>query len=287
MTGAARLLVKTGLDTPVLGSVAAILRRAPDQRVAVSIGWHLGQLAGDRPRVARMRSGSRMAVDLRDYAHRHVFMFGVYEEDVTRFVARISRPGWTVLDVGANAGYYSLLATDLGGAGSRAFAFEPNPRMVDLLRRSAALNPNASVEIVQAACGDHDGHVSLSVSPDPHNTGLTTVRETLEGPQPAQVALLRLDDFCASRKLRPDLIKIDVEGAEADVLYGAERLLRSGCPPHVVCELWAESRDDLVKYMDGLGYVFYEILPDGSLATTSGVADAQWKMVCFRYEVNA
>lgn len=283
VTGVARLLVRIGLDAPLLRASAAVLHRAPGMRVAHSAGWHLGQAAGDRPRVARLRSGSRMVVDVRDYAHRYALLFGVYEEEVTRLITRVSRPGWTVLDVGANAGYFSLLAADLGGRGSRVVAFEPNPHMVELLRRSASLNRCTSLEIVQAACGDHEGQVTLRLSSDPRNTGLSTVRETSGCADRVPVALLRLDEFCASRGLLPDLVKIDVEGAETGVLLGAEALLREGCPAHVVCELWAESRDEMVEYMGGLSYVVHAILPDGSL-TPAGPVQAQWQNVCFRHE---
>jgi len=279
----ARMLVGLRLDTPLLAAAAAVLHRAPSMRVAHSVGWHLGQAAGARTRVARLRSGSRMAVDVRDHAHRHAFLFGLHEEDATRLVARISRPGWTVLDVGANAGYFSLLACDLGGLGSRAVAFEPNPRMVDLLHRSAALNPRAPLEIVAAACGEHDGQAGLYLSPDPHNTGLSRLLESTAGTGDVPVAVVRLDAFCAGRELRPDLIKIYVEGGETGVLFGAEQLLREGHPSHVICELWAASRDELVDFMAGLGYVMHDIRPDGSLGPASAM-QGQWQMVCFRHD---
>lgn len=225
-----------------------------------------------------------MAVDIRDYAHRHAFLFGVYEEDLTRLIVRISRPRWTVLDVGANAGYVSLLAADLGGPGSRVLAFEPNPRMVELLRRSAVLNRRAPLEIVEAACGGHDGQVSLSLSPDLHNTGLSTLAGELTDARRLSVEMVRLDRFCASRGLRPDLVKIDVEGTEAGVLLGAEGLLREGLPPFVVCELWPATRDDVVGYMADMGYTVHSIRSDGTLAPVGAVAGAPWENVCFRHQ---
>lgn len=282
----ARATVRCHLDRPALQAVVAVLRRRPRQRVAGSLGWHLGQAAEGTPRVARLRSGGRVAVDIRDYAHRHILLFGVYEEEVTRLVHRIGRPGWTVVDVGANAGYFSLLAADVGGPTSSVVAFEPNPRMGDLLRETVALNPGARVETVAAACGEHDGSATLSLSPEVRNTGLSTLRPSLTGAEELTVPLVRLDGFCEQRGLEPDLIKIDVEGAEHDVLLGAEGLLRSAPPRHVICEVWPDSRRDLFAYMAQLGYRPFDIEPDGGLVA-SDVGAPEWCNICFAYDGQA
>ena len=195
---------------------------------------------------------------------------------------RLARPGWTVVDVGANAGYHSLLAADLGGEGSQIVAFEPGARMRELLRRSLALNADRSVELVAAACWDEDAMVSFSVSDDPRNTGLSSTSAQFADAGGAAVPGVRLDRWCAERALRPELVKIDVEGAELHVLRGAEGLLRGAPPAHIVCELWPASRAAAVELMSAHGYRAHGIASDGSL--TASPEDSQaWVDVCFRH----
>jgi len=207
-------------------------------------------------------------------------LFGVYEEEVTRLFHQLSSPAWTVLDVGANVGYFSLVAAEAGGIGARIFAFEPNPQMATLLRRTLALNGRSQVELVAAACGERDDKVELHLSPDPHNTGLSTVRH-LAGTKRLTVNELRLDTFCAEHDVEPDLIKIDVEGAEDSVLRGAEGLLRRGIPKHVICEVWEATRSEVVSYMADLGYTAHAISPGG---TSGSAEDGITSNVYFRHD---
>ncbi len=278
----ARLTVRARLDGPLIDLCAGVLHRAPGVRAARSLGWHLGQAAGPQPRIARLRSGSRMLVDVRDYAHRSAYLYGVYEEEVTRLLHRVATPGWTVLDVGANVGYFALLAADAGGAESDVIAFEPNPHMRDLLEQTVRLN-QAQITIVPAACGERSGSIALHLSPDARNSGLSTVLDHIENAVRLTVPLLRLDEFCAERGTVPDLVKVDVEGAEEMVLRGAERLLRDGTPKHVICEVWSRSREPVMSYMRSLGYVGHGIRADGSLGP-AGATDGTWDNICFRYE---
>jgi FkbM family methyltransferase len=274
----ARVLVALRLDGPALELAARVLHRWPGSRVAAAVGWHLGQRARGTTRVARLRSGSRLAVDLRDYAHRHAFLFGVYEEQITALMTRVAHPGWTVVDVGANAGYHTMLASDVGRPGARVVAFEPHPEIGELLRQTLALNPGANAELVASACSDHDGSISFIPSSDPRNTGVSSVREG--DPSGIAVPCVRLDGFCEERGLEPDLIKIDVEGAEAAVLRGAASLLRDNPPRHIICEVWPDSRDELFAFMAALGYEPRGIAADGAL-TEAPEAGTEWCDVCF------
>lgn len=280
----AQLLVRIGLDGLLLDVCAGVLHRAPQVRVARSLGWRVGQSTGDGSRIARLRGGGRMLVDPRDYAHLAAFLYGVYEEDITRLMYHVATPGWTVLDVGANAGYFAVVTADAGGPDSKVVAFEPNPQIRELLERTVTLNSQAAITIVAAACGDTSGSVDLHLSPDPRNSGLSTVLDTLDEAVRITVPLLRLDEYCAERGIEADLIKIDVEGAEEMVLRGAEGLLRGDHPPkHVICEVWPRSREALIDYMGALGYAAYGIRSDGRLTDLDG-DDGPWENICLRHE---
>ena len=280
----AHALVRARADGPALRIAAAAIRRGSrGRRIAQWLGWHLGENAGSTPRIARLRSGSRMLVDVRDYAHRHILLNGTYEDDLSALFARLARPGWTVLDVGANAGYFSLLAADLGGSASRIVAFEPQRPLAALMRRTLALQPDAPIELVEAACGDHDGVARLASPDDPRNTGLATLAAGRSSDEGIEVELVRLDRFCAAHDLLPDLVKIDVEGAEQRVLCGMDELLSRGVPRCVVCEVWCETRAAVIDYMQAHGYRARAIGQDGSLRPAVS-AERRWSNVCFQRE---
>jgi len=205
----------------------------------------------------------------RDYGHRYIYFRGEWEEPTTTFLRSVARPGWTFLDVGANAGYFSLLARDLGGPTSTVHAFEPNPEVGDLLARSAAELGDRAVTLVRAAVGDHLGEVELHVSVDPGNSGLSSVRtDVLSESRRLAVDMVTLDDHCSTNGLVPDVIKIDVEGCEAQVLGGAERLLDTGVVRYVICEFEPIRApvEPLIALLGEHGYVARAITPTGGLS---------------------
>jgi FkbM family methyltransferase len=268
-------------DLALMIATRSIRRGGRAIRAAGWLGWHLGEAAGPTSRVASLQSGSRMVVDIRDYAHRHILLHGEYESQLTALFGRLARPGWTVLDVGANAGYFSLLARDLGGPRSRVVAFEPQKRVASMLRRTVDLNGARNLELVEAACGDQDGRVALATPSDPRNTGLATLRAgQVPGTTTATVPILRIDRFCAERRLAPDLMKIDVEGTEDAVLRGSAGLLTDGLPRYVVCEVWPQTREAVIDFMASHGYRSWGIGADGSLRPLSEPT-AGWTNVCF------
>jgi FkbM family methyltransferase len=118
-------------------------------------------------------------------------------------------------DVGANVGFYTLLFAELVGAGGRVFAFEPAPRNVQMLRRHVEMNRCQNVRIFPCALGNIDGETGFDPGPD-------TLTGHLAAGGPLKVSCSRADTLLAEGQLEaPDVIKIDVEGAEADVLRGA------------------------------------------------------------------
>jgi FkbM family methyltransferase len=185
----------------------------------------------------RIETGSPIWLDVRDPAHREILWSGCIERGVSLVARRAIEPGWAVIDVGANAGFYSLLAADRGAT---VIAYEPNPRTAALLARSAA---HTRVEVVRAACGSTAGATTLYFSPDPGKAGFATVRPEMRWQDDVgawrgvSVRTVVLDEECEQRELRPQLVKIDAEGAELDVIRGMERLLAARVPEMLLCEV--------------------------------------------------
>jgi FkbM family methyltransferase len=149
---------------------------------------------------------------------------GVYEkEKQTAFIAAI-RPNAIVYDVGANVGFYTLLASVRAGAGGRIVAFEPLPRNLQILRRHVALNRAVNVDIFAGAVTDRPGVARFVNSSIPEMARLSDHGEI-------EVQTFQLDEMIeAGRIAPPDILKIDVEGAEFGVLQGAQRMLTRSRP---------------------------------------------------------
>jgi FkbM family methyltransferase len=235
---------------------------------------------GER-RLGRLRTGARIALNLEDYAHHHVYFFGTYELPITRFLQRVVEPGWTVLDVGANAGYYSLLAHDITHGKVTVHAFEPNPSMAKLLESSVDLNcAGDEITVVRAGCGSEAGRRQLHLSPECTNTGRSTfLRETFPESELVPVDVIRLDEYCVERDLSPDLVKIDVEGFEHEVVGGMEALLEAGFPRYLICELAERpgrpSPQRLIEYLADRGWRAMDLDADGNLEPLTLRTDVQ------------
>jgi FkbM family methyltransferase len=133
------------------------------------------------------------------------------------------RPGDAVLDVGANVGFYSLLASRLVGDGGRVFAFEPLPRNLFYLRRHLDLNGAGNVAVHAVAVAEATGSEFLDVQGDPSMASFSE--------RGLAVPTVSLDQFFdAASAPPPSFVKIDVEGAESRVLRGAKRTLRVNHP---------------------------------------------------------
>lgn len=150
----------------------------------------------------------------------HGCWLGSYESEKQKMVVETVSPGMVCWDVGAHVGFYTLLLAELAGPGGKAFAFEPFPRSVELLRRHVGMNGYENVRILPFALGDFDGEARFEPGPS-SSMGRVVPEGTLT------VACRRADNLLATGEIEaPDLIKIDVEGAEADVLRGARQAMQ-------------------------------------------------------------
>lgn len=182
----------------------------------------------------------------------HACWLGTYEREKLRYISTFVRPGMTVFDVGAHAGYYTLALARLVGSGGMVHCFEPNPVNLANLRRHLALNRLHNVEVVSAAVSDHTGTVRFAIGQaaaddrDTHYLGAIS-------DQGDEVACVRLDDY-----QDPAVVKMDIEGGEGPALAGATRIL-AGQQTHFFISLHGVSdqqcMDELIKH----GYRIHHI----------------------------
>lgn len=178
---------------------------------------------------ARTRFGARLEGDFPDVVHSFVYFFGIWEPAVTRLFQRALRPGDIMVDVGANVGLHSLLASRLVGPTGRVHAVEASPWIYARLMRNIAANGATNIQARNLAATAVPGPVSVWLHDDSNLGGTTIIASeaarsgavleaTVEGRPLGDI--VPVEDLLAAR-----LIKIDVEGAEWMVIQGMASLL--------------------------------------------------------------
>jgi FkbM family methyltransferase len=205
----------------------------------------------------------KLYVDTRDRGFAsNLLLDGYWEPSVTLFVAQAVRPGMTVVDVGANYGYYTLLLAWLVGDRGRVVAVEPNPEAAASLRRSVELNGAAArISVITAAAGDRDGGEALLFVPesDPKNATIVASPEALPpaAGQLHSVPRVTLDRILAELP-RVDFVKIDAEGAEAAIIAGMRAMLLRE-KPCLLLEFNAGRGGDPASMLEELGVIYGEL----------------------------
>ncbi len=182
-------------------------------------------------------------------AQAYAVLTGTHEVQVQQALIRSVRAGGHVWDVGANIGYLALVAARIVGPGGRVVAFEPDADCASAIRANAALNGLDTIEVVEAAAAARSGVAELVVVRDRLWTRLASVGDHHESEARVEVRTMALDDVDAPP---PTVVKIDVEGAELDVLAGMTRLLREE-RPLVICEMHGRNAE-FCAAMDAAGY---------------------------------
>lgn len=166
---------------------------------------------------------------------KHLFAGGFEAAEIAFIRARL-KPGDIVLDVGANAGLYAVIAARMVGDAGHVFAFEPDVTALQLLRRNLEANGLRNVTVIDAATSNTSGQAAFAVADDIAMGSLAAIdRADQHVERWETVRTVRLDDVVAERGIGPvALIKMDVEGAEKLALEGATALLSGGRPPATI-----------------------------------------------------
>jgi FkbM family methyltransferase len=188
--------------------------------MVADLGWRaLDRLAAKSGlRLTRRIRAGRMSCPLTDMIGRRIFLFGVWEPEMTAYVEATLRPGRVFIDVGANIGYYSMLASRLVGLSGSVVAIEPSPTNFSELKRNIALNHALNIRAIDMAVGDESSVAPLYQGPK-SNRGRTGL---LERPGFIRECVVRIEPLrallTANEIARTQMIKVDVEGAELPVL---------------------------------------------------------------------
>jgi FkbM family methyltransferase len=213
-------------------------------------------------RVVRQKriDGYRLVVFANEDVGRQIYFFGKYEEEDSAYIRQNVRETDICFDVGANVGYYTLFFSKMAKRGI-VYSFEPVPLNYQVLTTNLMLNNIHNVVPNPSAVGSTKKDVDFVVARDGAyssfvETGRKGVLERI------RVPMTGLDEYCQSQHVsRIDVLKVDVEGAEEQVIEGASGLLRD-CPPRLVMlelhepmlHLLGSSIEKVLARMQGFGY---------------------------------
>ena len=222
------------------------------------------------------------------FEHKGYWFHGKNRENAEMFAfSRLIQPGACVIEVGGHIGFISLFYSKLvtpppATAGGQVIVFEPGINNLQYLKTNVAKHSN--VNLVVAACSDSDGESifyidnltgqnnSLVASFDGLKVNSSNAPGISVDIESVMVATVKLDSYCAEFAIKPDFIKIDVEGHEFSVLIGADRTLSDQFPPILMVEIQTD-HEEIINLLHLKGYDLYK--PNGQLIdnvdiTTSG-----------------
>ncbi len=216
--------------------------------------------------LVRIPLESRLFVSSKDTALGFSLRFkGFFEPVQTRKFIKSVKKGDTVFDIGANVGYYTILASKLIGAKGKVYALEPDRKNIELLKKNIELNNCLNVEVVPLALGA-ENKISYFLS-DRANPGESRISEKVTK---QLVQVKTLDKLVKEKSIKKiDVIKLDVEGGEVDVLRGAKNLIATSKNLNIFVECnlktlkeFGEDKTALIAFLKGSGfdinYIFNE-----------------------------
>jgi FkbM family methyltransferase len=173
--------------------------------------------------------GTKISANTRDAVGQYIYYFGVWEPNLTGWIRHRLVPGDLFIDIGANIGYYSLLAARLVGDSGRVVAVEALPAIFAVLQRNVKINKARNVRVVNVAAWDCEEMIAVYTNSDDLPGQTTAIRfwaDKYQLKQQTLVAAAPLTNILSREEIKgARLIKIDVEGAEWRVLAGMKSMI--------------------------------------------------------------
>lgn len=172
---------------------------------------------------------------------------GTYEIDKQNLFSKYVKPGMIIYDVGANVGFYTLLASILTGSNGKVFSFEPLPENISFLKKHLELNKLSNVNVIEKAASNKVSTVKFNLGENRSSGHISEKGEI-------KVETISLDELIKQGNPSPDLIKFDIEGAEYEALIGAKELLKNKKPVIFLATHSIELRTKCLKLLTEFGY---------------------------------
>jgi len=204
-----------------------------------------------------------------EHIQQQLFWYGYYEKPIGELIKRILQPGSVFLDIGANIGYFSLLAAN-NEPTSKVISFEPVKNLFQMLEKNISINNIKNITPLNVAIGDINEEKELFISA-PDNLGMSSFQppENYSGKK-EKVKVMSIDSWFETARLsKIDLIKLDVEGGELAALKGMQGVLQD-FKPVLIAEINPETLrlfnltpTDIYDYLNKLNFNGYVISETG------------------------
>ena len=216
-------------------------------------------------KIVNLPNDIKLAVNTRDTGVGiQLLVNNKYEVAQTDLFLKVLKKGDTFVDVGANIGYYSVLASKNIGKDGEVYSFEPDKHNILLLQKNIALNNVANVKIESKAVSDKNGLIEFAE--DKYNKGESSIRHNKDSTY--QVESVALDSYFNNTKTI-DVLKMDIEGAEINAVQGAKNIIKLSKSLHLFIELnppsllnYGHKREELIALLRSLNFKLDAIIDD-------------------------
>lgn len=249
-------------------------RRNPTKALFKRAAWRLRWLVRSSP-IQLQHTAGFSVVAPKGAAGALIYYLGSSEPETAAFLESILKPGMVVFDIGAHFGEYTLLASSRVAEQGGVHAFEAQPTTAALLRRNCEANQLRNATVNWCAISDREGEVEFDVCDEPTMSAIATSgRKAARHFRRIRVPSITLDGYCQQHSVWPDLLKIDVEGAELLVLRGAAGILQRSAPhaPALLFECLEDTyrqfgygRHDVIGYLQSYGYEIFRLTENGQM----------------------
>ncbi|MEO8132501.1 MAG: FkbM family methyltransferase [Betaproteobacteria bacterium] len=226
--------------------------------------------------VARMRAGPRVEIQLPDQIQDRIYFFGTWEPEISDYIASTLAPGDCFVDVGANIGYFSLLAASIVGNSGAVHSIEASPSIFAVLSRNVMRSGYTNITLHNKAASDAPRRLPIFLGPAENRGATTTVSSVAVRKGQHLEAEVQADTLVAivgeAELLAARLVKIDIEGAEYSLVSSIAHLLPRFSPatewlievsPEAISEQ-GKSADTLLAMFRAAGYDLLRIRNDYS-----------------------
>ncbi|MCP4913979.1 MAG: FkbM family methyltransferase [Oligoflexia bacterium] len=249
----------------------------PNVKGKLWFGNKLYDVLGKNDPVVKKVKNFSMKLNIEDRIQRRIFFKNGHEPETEVIFERFFRDASCFVDIGGNVGYFSLLAASVNPK-IKVVAFEPLPQNISQFKENISLNPgfDQRIEIVEKCLSDEKGEVTFFVPPEGEcgwgrmgSADDANGEEHQDWPKISREAL-SLDEYLSNHtELKPDVFKIDVEGNEVKVIYGAVEYLKNNKVKAFCIELnegalkeQGSSSEKIIGLMNELGYEAHYINGD-------------------------
>jgi FkbM family methyltransferase len=237
-------------------------------RPALLAVW-LKKLLGVRRRRAATKDGLQFMVDPVSHFGRSILDTSTYEPDMVDILRAILRPGDAYFDAGMNEGFFAVVASKIVGSQGRVLGAEPQGRLTGVIDKNFMLNDVRNAKVCEIALAAYPGTTVLYLTPDTNSGGSSFFRTTKLGIRPEAVRTLTLDALLEREGMKQiRFMKVDVEGAEEQILLGAEKTLADQCIDFLMVEFHPQITGQQVpknidKQLRAAGYMITQIANGG------------------------